>query len=118
MVKSIIYSQKKETIWSICMYLCQRNRSARIVSHDLSGNPLSHGAVISTPHKVVARNLDVKLVLARRDRRGDEGGGVGDALESRGGIEASLYGFLDAEYEEDEEEGGEELEERGPLVPP
>ena len=103
---------------SICTYLCLRNRSARIVSHDLSGNSLSHGAVISTPHKVVARNLDVKLVLARRDRRRDEGGGVGDALESRGGIEASLYGFLDAEYEEDEEEGGEKLEERGPLVPP
>ena len=94
------------------MFLCLRNRSARIVSHDLSSNSPSRGVVISTPHEVVARELDVELVLARRDRRGDEGGGVGDALESRGGIEASLYGFLDAEYEEDEEEGGEELEER------
>lgn len=79
---------------------------------------LNSRAVASAPHEVKARRLNVVFVLARRDRRGGQGGRIGDALERRGGGVARVDRLLDAEDEEDEEEGGEELEKCRPLVPP
>lgn len=75
-------------------------------------------AGVAAPEEVEAGGLDVELVFAGRDGRGHQGHGVEHALVGGGVVEAGVDGLLDAEDEEDEEEGGEELEEGSPLVPP
>lgn len=94
------------------------DRSARIISPNRVDNVSRPGGIVTAPDEVETGEIDEELILAGRDRRRDEGGGIGDGLEGGGGSEALLHSLLDAEDEEDEEEGSEELKERGSLAPP
>lgn len=57
-------------------------------------------------------------MLTRRDGRGYERFWIEHVLVRSGGREPRVDRFVNAENEEDEEEGGEELEESGPFLAP
>ena len=100
------------------LYLSTRNRTARIIGHDTSDNPIDNGARIATVKKIIARDLYEELILARGDRWRGEGLGVQHVLIIGGFRELSFNGPLNTEHQKDEDQGREDLEESGPLVPP
>lgn len=106
--------RKSPNLW----YLGRGNRPVRIISHDSIDNGLNPSASISAPGEIKAGLLNGVFVFAWRDGRRNKRFRIGEGLVVGGLGFLSLEAPLDEENEEDEEEGGEELNKGSPLAPP